>query len=91
MHFLLILWWRRLRRDHTWLAAMAPPLDIILEVTQPQRVAVLCLIVLINMAFSAIFLGTDASVADRTAAVGLLSAVRVVAVTQLLVLACQAP
>ncbi len=51
-------------------------MDVILEVTQPQRVAVLCLAVLVNMAVSALFFGVHRSNIGQTALAGIVGAVR---------------
>ena len=76
LHFLAMVWWKRLRQHHSWLAALAPPLDVILEVTQPQRVAVLCLSVLVNFALIAVYFGVRPGSVDQTAVAGIVGAVR---------------
>jgi hypothetical protein len=32
LHYLLLLWWHRLRTHHSWLASLAPPLGMALQV-----------------------------------------------------------
>jgi hypothetical protein len=76
VRFLGLLWLRRMRASHSWLSALVPPLDVVLEVSQPQRVAVLTAAVLVNMAFCAVFLGRNPANVPHVAATGLVAAVR---------------
>lgn len=48
-----------MRVEHSWLAAIIPPLDERLVVSRPQRIIALCVLLLANMFVSALFLGTN--------------------------------
>jgi hypothetical protein len=49
---------------------------MLLEVTRPQRLAILCLAIMVNMAVCAVLLGLDVTNASHTALAGLVAAVR---------------
>ena len=58
-------------------------LQMLLEVTRPQRVAILCLALVANMAICAVLLDLDLASAGHTAAAGLIAAVRIATMTLL--------
>lgn len=57
--YLVLMWVRNMRVDHSWLSVLVPPLDEQLIVSRPQRIACLCALMLANMFVSAVFLGTE--------------------------------
>jgi hypothetical protein len=57
--YLVMMWTRNMRVDHSWLSVVIPPLDEQLVVSRPQRVACLCALILANMFISALFMGTE--------------------------------
>ncbi len=57
--YVFITWARELRVQHSWLSALIPPLDEQLVVSRPQRIVMLCVVLLANMFISALFLGTN--------------------------------
>jgi hypothetical protein len=59
IHYVLLAWWSEIRRGHSWVSSLFPTLDTAVSVTRAQRIAVLCLSILVNMAFSALFMGTE--------------------------------
>ena len=77
-HFLLLSWWKGLRTQHAWLAAVFPTADATLIVTQSQRIAILSVAVMINFAFNAYFFGNENKTAVQTVAIGLLSAIAMI-------------
>jgi hypothetical protein len=58
-HYIFLLWMQRLRLNHSFFSAFFPSLDAAIEISRPQRLAILCLAILANMAFSAYFFGTN--------------------------------
>ncbi len=37
LHYLVLLWWRRIRHHHAWLSALSPPIDVR---TTPQNTSI---------------------------------------------------
>lgn len=58
-HYIFLLWMQRLRLNHSFFSAFFPSLDAAIEISRPQRLSILCLAILANMAFSAYFFGTN--------------------------------
>lgn len=55
LHYGVIKLWYGLRVNHSWLSIFYPPMDEMLVITRPQRIAILAVGLLSNMAVSAIF------------------------------------
>jgi hypothetical protein len=75
LHYIVSLWWYRVRVNHSLLSIFAPPLDEMLVITRAQRVATLAVGVLANMATSAIFFFSAPASSMQVAIAGLLSGV----------------
>jgi hypothetical protein len=58
-HYIYLLWVERMKLNHSFYSAFLPTLDAAIEISRPQRIAILCLAILANMAFSAYFFGTN--------------------------------
>ena len=58
-HYLAVMWVEVLRDFHTWVGAFIPDSigKIGSGINRPQRVLALCLVIMANLASSAIFLG----------------------------------
>ncbi len=59
LHYLLLLWWHRLRLYNDALSVMYPPSDDLLTLSWPQRIVCWCLGLLANMCVAALFFGTN--------------------------------
>ena len=64
-HYVLLLWWQRLRMNHAWLSSCFPSLESAIVMSRPQRLSILCLAIMANMAFSAYFFGTNPESVDQ--------------------------
>ncbi len=76
--YLLIKWKYALRTKHTWLTALFPPVDHCIVITQPQRVALLAILLLADMMTSAMFLDSESCKCSVLIVCGCASVVRVV-------------
>jgi hypothetical protein len=72
--YLMHVWWRELRQDHSWLSVLVPPLDQILFITRPQRIAILCVTILANFSVSAAFFYATPSTSSQLIIAAVVSA-----------------
>ncbi len=80
IHYVLLAWWSEIRRGHSWVSSLFPTLDTAVSVTRAQRIAVLCLSILVNMAFSAVLLGLEPSYVSNTVASSIFASLEMFAV-----------
>lgn len=66
LHALVLLVRQGLRLDSQWVAALYPAKEHAMELTRSQTLATLCLAVLCNMFFSALFYGTETDNLEQT-------------------------
>lgn len=78
LSYFIMVWSHQVRVHHTWLSVLMPPLDEMLFITRPQRIAILCVSILANFAIGAVFFYATTNTVSQVAIAGLLSALAMI-------------